>query len=69
MSDIERIFSEDPLNLTRDDIRAAVAKFREARGQFHVGNVKNAGNRKAMKKTAEEAQEILNNIDLGDLTI
>lgn len=63
MTDISKLFSEDPLNLTKPDIDAIIAKYREARTGFELGD-KTAGNTKKVKKTdaPKEAQ-----IDLDDL--
>lgn len=47
MSDIQRIFDEDPLKLTRNDYEEVVAYYRSARQQFALGD-KKAG--KAPKK-------------------
>lgn len=47
MSDIQRLFDEDPLKLTRADYAEIVAYYRNARQQFVLGD-KKAG--KAPKK-------------------
>lgn len=53
MTDISELFARDPLSLTRSDVSAIVARYREARGQFIAGNMK-AGS--AKPKTAKQAQ-------------
>lgn len=49
MSDISRLFAEDPLKLTKADIGEIIARYRAARAQFNLGE-KSAGSTKKMKK-------------------
>lgn len=60
MTDIARLFAEDPENLTRDDISTIVAKYREALAQFALG-VAQAG---SAKKVAPKGPKITNLDDL-----
>ena len=46
MSDIQELFSRDPLELTQDDITKLVTRLRESRGQYNLGSMK-AGSMKA----------------------
>lgn len=67
MSEIARIFSTDPLKLTRDDLTTLISELRRARGSFQLGNVK-AGSMKPKtekQKAVEALGEKLNlEIDL-----
>jgi len=64
MSDIARLFAEDPLKLTKEDRAAIIARYREARAQFNLG-VKSAG---STKKVKAETPKITNLDDiLGDI--
>jgi hypothetical protein len=53
MSDLQELFSRDPRELTKDNIDTIIAKMRESRAQFTLGNMK-AGSMKpkAAPKTA-----------------
>lgn len=59
-TDIARIFATDPLQLTKDDITALIAKLRDSRKQFTLGN-QSAGKMKAAvpSKKAQQAQAAL----------
>lgn len=37
MSDLSKLFDEDPLKLTKEDISAIVARMRESQAQFELG--------------------------------
>lgn len=64
MSDIAALFQKDPLSLTKDDISAIIAKYREARGNFNLGE-KSAG---ATKKVAPKEKGLKETkLDLDDL--
>jgi hypothetical protein len=63
MSDIQRLFDEDPLKLTKPDYAEIVAYYRAARQQFVLGD-KKAG--KAPKKDNGEKIKNLDDI-LSDL--
>ena len=62
MTDISELFARDPEELTRDDIRDIIAKYREAREQFILGMTQ-AGSPKAIKKGATKV------MDLSDLDL
>jgi len=48
MSDIQRLFQEDPLKLTRPDITEIIAYYRDKRNAFNLGD-KTAGATKKIK--------------------
>lgn len=54
MSDIQKLFSTDPLNLTRENIDEIIDVYRKARHLFEAG-VKSAG---ATKKIGEPAPKL-----------
>lgn len=60
MSDIARLFSEDPLRLTKEDISSIIAHYRQARAQFNLGE-KQAGSAKKIAGLKVEK------LDLKDL--
>ena len=64
MSDLAKLFSEDPLKLTKEDRAQIIAHYREARTQFNLG-AKDAG---AAKKLKGAAAPKITNLDsiLGD---
>lgn len=51
MTDIAELFSRDPLSLSDQDLQSIIERFRAARGQFNLGNMK-AGSTKP--KTEKE---------------
>jgi len=51
MTDIARLFAEDPLSLTKENIDEIIAYYREARKNFNNGE-KAAGSTKKMKAEA-----------------
>ncbi len=51
MSEISELFQRDPLSLTKPDIDAIIAYYREARAKFNLGE-KAAGSTKKMKSDA-----------------
>lgn len=59
MSDLQRLFDTDPLNLTKENIDTVIAAFRAARANF---NLTGTGAKKA-KASAEKVEKI----DLDDL--
>lgn len=65
MTDIARLFAEDPLNLTKDDIDAEIAYYRTARANFNLGE-KAAGSTKKMKAASEPGPKITS-LDLDKL--
>ena len=62
MSDIQQLFLEDPLKLTREDLRPIAMYLRERFSAFHLGDTQ-AGSTKRLKKPTEKlsisADEIL----------
>lgn len=72
MTDLNELFSRDPLKYTKDDISVIIAKMRESRAQFNLGNMK-AGTMKAKapaapKTAAGKAAASLNlKLDLSSL--
>lgn len=61
-TDIAKLFSEDPLNLTRENIDAIIARYREAQRNFDLGD-KTAGKTKKVKDEGPKQTSI----DLDDL--
>lgn len=67
MSDIARLFSQDPLSLTKEDVASIVA---EMRNSLHLFNAKPAATRtKAAPKVSAEVQAISEKLSLDDLGI
>lgn len=54
MTDIQELFSRDPLSLTETDITALIEKLRQSRGQYNLGSMK-AGSMKAPKSASGKA--------------
>lgn len=65
MSDIARLFAEDPLNLTRENIDDIIAYYRTARANFNNGE-KAAGSTKKLKE-ASAPQARVTSLDLDKL--
>ena len=65
MTDIARLFAEDPLSLTRDNIDAIIAHYREARKNFNNGE-KSAGSTKKVKETGAPKPKV-EKLDLDKL--
>lgn len=61
MSDLQRIFDTDPLNLTAADITAVVTAYRQQRAQFNLGI------KTPKAKPIKGEKESVNQIDLDDL--
>lgn len=59
MSDLQKLFDEDPLKLTSENIDSIITAFRAARANF---NLTGAG-----PKKAKAASEKVDKIDLDDL--
>lgn len=68
MSDISRLFDEDPLQQTTEDFNELVAELRERRHQFNLGNMK-AGSSKPKTEKQKETEELSGkvNLDINDL--
>lgn len=65
MTDIARLFQEDPLSLTRDNIDSIIVYYREARKNFNNGE-KSAGSTKKLK-VASEPKPKVEKLDLDKL--
>lgn len=67
MSDIQELFARDPLELTREDLREIVEKFRQSRAQFNLGH-KAAGSTKPptekQRRVSEAAAKLNFDLDL-----
>lgn len=57
MSDIQTLFDEDPLKLTRENYAEIVAYYRERRQQFMLGD-KKAGKSPKAKSTGEKIADL-----------
>lgn len=70
MTDLAELFARDPLTFTKEggEVAAIVARLRESRGQFALGNQK-AGSMKPAKpsKTAAKLTGVKLNINLESL--
>jgi len=65
MTDITELFARDPLDLAKQDIETIVAKFRESRKAFNLGNNK-AGSTKP-KTAAQKKNDALKDKLGGEL--
>ena len=65
MTDIARLFAEDPLNLTKDNIDEIIAYYRTARVNFNNGE-KAAGSTKKLKAASEPKAKVTS-LDLDKL--
>ncbi len=63
MTSITELFARDPLSLSEQDIDIIIAKFRESRKAFNLGNVK-AGSTKPPTATQKKTMELKDK--LGD---
>ena len=61
MSDIQTLFNEDPLKLTRNDYKEIVEYYRAARAQFALGD-KKAGKAPKAKNGSVDLDAILSDI-------
>ncbi len=68
MSDIARLFSTDPLKLSKEDFEQVIAHMRSKRGQFNLGNLK-AGNLKPPTPAQAAKAEKLKGLDLGGIDL
>jgi len=64
MSDITELFQRDPLSLTTEDIDQIIARYREARTQFNMGNVKAGKLDNKTSMALEKAKQMKLDIDL-----
>ena len=62
-TDIALLMSTDPLKLTEIDIEAMVAKMRQQRGQYNLGNMK-AGSSKPPTAKASAASDLAKKLGL-----
>lgn len=62
-TDIAELFRRDPLKLTKPDITAIIAKFRESRHQFSAGNMK-AGSTKPQTEKQKAISTLAKSLDL-----
>lgn len=69
-TDIAKLFADDPLHLTNANLDAIIAKMRESRGQFALGNMK-AGSTKGPTGKTKQALDALAGVklDLGGLDL
>jgi hypothetical protein len=65
MTDIARLFAEDPLNLTKENIDEIIAYYRTARANFNTGE-KAAGSTKKMKEASAPGAKVTS-LDLDKL--
>lgn len=65
MTDIARLFAEDPLSLTRENIDEIISYYREARKNFNNGE-KAAGSTKKLKAAGEPKAKV-EKLDLDKL--
>jgi len=64
-TDIAAIFAKDPLELTKTDISALIAKLRDSRKQFTLGNQKaGAMKPKAASGKAKQVTDVLGTLKL-----
>ena len=68
MTDITELFSRDPLDLSKQDIAAIVARFRESRKAFNLGNVR-AGSTKPPTAKQKATSDLLAKIDAKGVKI
>lgn len=64
MSDLSELFSRDPLQLTKEDRKPIIERYRQARSQFNLG-VKSAGATKKIKGSEPKITDLTD--ILGDL--
>lgn len=62
-TDVTELFRRDPLSLERPDIEAIIAKMRESRSQFNLGNMK-AGSTKAPTAKASATLSLASKLNL-----
>ena len=67
-TDISELFARDPLSLNQQDIGIIVAKFRESRKAFNLGNMK-AGSTKPPTAKQKATSDLLSKIDGAGIKI
>lgn len=65
MTDIAKLFADDPLNLTREGIDDIIKYYRTARANFNLGE-KAAGSTKKLKEASTPAAKVTT-LDLDKL--
>jgi len=65
MTDIAKLFTEDPLNLTKENIDEIIQYYRNARANFSSGE-KSAGSTKKMKEASAPGVKVAK-LDLDSL--
>lgn len=63
-ADLPALFARDPLQLTKDDIATIVAKMRESRRSFNLGN-KNAGSTKPKTEKQKKLASLADKLDIS----
>lgn len=68
MTDVSELFARDPLALSKQDIAAIVARFRESRKAFNLGNTR-AGSTKPPTEKQKKAADLLAKVSASGVTI
>ena len=68
MTDITELFARDPLDLSKQDIAAIVAKFRESRKAFNLGNSR-AGSTKPPTAKQKKAADLMAKVAASGIKI
>ena len=67
-TDLTELFARDPLELSDQDLDAIIARLREQRSQFNLGNAM-AGSMKPKTEKQKAIQSLADKLDLGDLKL
>lgn len=68
MTDITELFARDPLQLSKQDIVAIVARFRESRKAFNLGNVR-AGSTKPPTEKQKKTSALMEKLKGAEVKI
>jgi len=68
MTDITELFARDPLSLSKQDIGVIVAKFRESRKAFNLGNAR-AGSTKPLTAKQKATDALAAKLTKADVKI
>lgn len=68
MTDLQELFSKDPLEHTKDDIAALVEELRKRRAQFNLGNT-SAGSTKPKTEKQKQAAALADKLDLKGIEL
>lgn len=68
MTDITELFARDPLDLSKQDISVIIAKFRESRKAFNLGNTK-AGSTKPPTAKQKKTNALMEKLEKSNVTI